>query len=189
VVLLRGNLVPHRSLITRTALLATVCSAALVTALPATAVAAPAPTPVIQAASATAVGLVGRIDGDLAAPPRTPDPAAVRASAVRIAMSKIGKPYRYGASGPDAFDCSGLVHWTYRQLGVQLPRTSRAMSGAGRPVAEADLRPGDLVFFYKPISHVAIYIGNGKIVHASTSGTPVKVSDLAGRRFTTARRV
>jgi len=63
------------------------------------------------------------------------------------------------------------------------------MSGVGKPVSRANLQPGDLVFFYKPVSHVAIYIGNGKIVHASTSGSPVKVSDLKGKKFNSARRV
>lgn len=161
---------------------------ALVTALPATASAAPAAPATIV--TGPAPGLAGTAYLDPAGVVPAPDPGAARAaSAVQIAMSKIGKPYRYGASGPNAFDCSGLVQWTYRQLGVSLPRTSRAMAGVGRPVSKSDLRPGDLVFFYKPISHVAIYIGNGKIVHASTSGSPVKVSSLAGKKYTTARRV
>ena len=110
-------------------------------------------------------------------------------SALQLALSKIGKPYKWGAAGPNAFDCSGLVSWAYKQVGVSLPRTSAAQARVGKPVAKSDLRPGDLVFFYKPISHVAIYIGNGKVVHASTSGQPVKISDLNRMPFTTARRV
>jgi len=112
-----------------------------------------------------------------------------RASVVRIALSRLGRPYRYGAAGPSAFDCSGLTQWAYRQVGVRLPRTSRAQSQVGRPVSRAELQPGDLVFFYHPVSHVAIYIGEGKIVHASTSGSPVKVSNLSGRAFNSARRI
>ena len=77
-------------------------------------------------------------------------------------------PYRYGAAGPDAFDCSGLVNWAYKNAGVSLPRTSRAMSRSAPRSPKADLRPGDLVFFYRPVSHVAIYIGDGKVVHASS---------------------
>jgi cell wall-associated NlpC family hydrolase len=113
----------------------------------------------------------------------------VTSAALQNALSKIGSPYRYGAAGPTAFDCSGLVNWAFKNAGVVLPRTSRALSTIGTPVAKADLRPGDLVFFYRPISHVAIYIGDGKVVHASNSRSPVKISNLAGMKFTTARRV
>ena len=116
-------------------------------------------------------------------------PAAMRSAAVTKALSKIGTPYRYGASGPSAFDCSGLVKWSFANAGRALPRTSRAMAGVGTPVSRANLQPGDLVFFYKPISHVGIYIGNGKIVHASRTGQPVKISDMARMRFNTARRI
>ncbi len=116
-------------------------------------------------------------------------PAVMRKAAMTNALAKLGTPYRYGAAGPSAFDCSGLVKWSFAKAGRSLPRTSRALAGAGVPVRKADLQPGDLVFFYKPISHVGIYIGNGKIVHASRSGQPVKISDMSRMRFTTARRV
>jgi peptidoglycan DL-endopeptidase CwlO len=119
---------------------------------------------------------------------RTPV-AAVRSSAMENALSKLGARYRYGAAGPNAFDCSGLVYWSYRREGVALPRTSRAMSQIGTPVAKGNLQPGDLVFFYRPVSHVAIYIGNGQVVHASTYRSPVKIASLKGMPFTTARRV
>ena len=115
--------------------------------------------------------------------------AAGRSSAMQKALGKLGAGYQWGATGPSAFDCSGLVFWSYRQVGVTLPRTSRAMSGVGTPVAESNLQPGDLVFFYQPVSHVAIYIGNGNVVHASTSGSPVKISALSEMPFATARRV
>jgi cell wall-associated NlpC family hydrolase len=116
-------------------------------------------------------------------------PAALRKAAMTNALAKLGTPYRWGAMGPNAFDCSGLVKWSFSKTGRALPRTSRAMASVGMPVKKADLQPGDLVFFYQPISHVGIYIGNGKIVHASRTGQPVKISDMARMRFTTARRV
>ena len=115
-------------------------------------------------------------------------PAALRKAAMGNALSKVGKPYRWGASGPNAFDCSGLVKWSFAQAGKSLPRTSRAQSAAGTPVSRANLQPGDLVFFYKPISHVGIYIGNGKVVHASRKGQPVKISDMGRMKFTKAIR-
>lgn len=117
-------------------------------------------------------------------------PAAAPSSvALQSALGKIGAPYRYGAAGPTAFDCSGLVNWAFKNAGVALPRTSRALSTVGAPVSKADLRPGDLVFFYRPVSHVAIYIGDGKVVHASSKRSPVKISNLADMKFTSARRI
>jgi peptidoglycan DL-endopeptidase CwlO len=116
-------------------------------------------------------------------------PAALRQAAVSNALSKLGKPYRWGATGPNAFDCSGLVKWSFGSAGRALPRSSRAMAGVGTPVSKANLQPGDLVFFYKPISHVGIYIGNGKIVHASNRKSPVKISDISRMPFTKAVRI
>ena len=94
------------------------------------------------------------------------------------AMSKVGAPYAWGAAGPNAFDCSGLTSWAHKQVGKNIPRTSQAQAGGGKPVAIKDLRPGDIVSYYGGASHVAIYIGNGKVVHAVNSGTPVQVNDL-----------
>ena len=108
---------------------------------------------------------------------------------MRNALGKLGASYRWGATGPNAFDCSGLVYWSYRLQGITLPRTSAAMSRIGTPVAKGNLQPGDLVFFYRPVSHVAIYIGNGQVVHASTAGSPVKISSLSTMPFATARRI
>lgn len=116
-------------------------------------------------------------------------PAAMRKAALTNALGKLGKPYRWGAVGPNSFDCSGLVKYAFDRVGRKLPRTSRAQAGVGTPVKRSQLQPGDLVFFYQPISHVGIYIGNNKIVHASQSGQPVKVSDMSRMRFTTARRI
>ena len=92
---------------------------------------------------------------------------------VSIAKSKIGSPYVYGAAGPNAFDCSGFTSWVYAQAGKQIPRTSGAQASAGRNVAISDLQPGDIVVYYSGASHVAIYAGNGQIIDALNSGTPV----------------
>ncbi|WJY68423.1 C40 family peptidase [Corynebacterium auris] len=92
---------------------------------------------------------------------------------VEIARTKIGAPYVYGASGPDAFDCSGFTSWVYAQAGKAIPRTSQAQASAGTPVPLDQLQPGDIVAYYGGASHVAIYAGNGKIIDALNSGTPV----------------
>jgi peptidoglycan DL-endopeptidase CwlO len=109
--------------------------------------------------------------------------------ALGFAKGEIGTPYRYGATGPSAYDCSGLVMAAFKKAGVSMPRTSAAQSKVGTPVSRDELKAGDLVFFYSPVSHVGIYIGGGKMVHASTSGEPVKISDIGRRPFHNARRV
>ena len=103
------------------------------------------------------------------------DPSAAVSTVIQTALSKVGAPYAWGASGPDAFDCSGFTGYAYASIGVSLPHSSRAQSGVGRPVSRAELQAGDLVFFYEPISHVGLYIGNGMMVHARTFGSPVAV--------------
>lgn len=108
--------------------------------------------------------------------------AASRSEVVRIALSKLGSPYKWAAAGPDSFDCSGFTMWCYAQVGVSLPHSSRAQVSVGQRVSRADLRPGDLVFFGRPrIHHVGMYIGSGNFVHAPTTGDVVKISSLAGR--------
>jgi cell wall-associated NlpC family hydrolase len=110
--------------------------------------------------------------------------------AVNTAMAQRGKPYAWAGSGPNSFDCSGLTQYAFKAAGITLPRTSKAQATVGTPVAKANLQPGDLVFFYSPISHVGIYIGNGQMVHAPTSGSVVKtVSVDAMGQFAGARRV
>jgi peptidoglycan DL-endopeptidase CwlO len=95
------------------------------------------------------------------------------ASAVQSALSKVGNAYSYGASGPSAFDCSGFTGWAWGQAGVSLPRSSSAQFGHGQPVSSSQLQPGDLLFYGSPISHVAMYIGDGMVVHASNPRTGV----------------
>ena len=98
--------------------------------------------------------------------------------AVWTALAQRGDPYAWGGSGPSSFDCSGLTSYAWARAGISIPRTSSAQSTFGRAVSSTSLLPGDLVFFYSPVSHVAMYIGNGRIVHASTYGQPVKVVEL-----------
>ncbi len=94
--------------------------------------------------------------------------------AISAARSRAGKPYSYGAAGPNAFDCSGLTQWVYRRVGERLPRTSGAQAAATRRVSQP--RRGDLVFFTSGgrVYHVGIYAGNRMIWHASRPGVPVR---------------
>ncbi|MBB3677702.1 C40 family peptidase [Modestobacter versicolor] len=100
------------------------------------------------------------------------------ATAVSTAMAQIGKPYVWAAAGPNSFDCSGLVQYAYAAAGVSLPHSSRSQAAAGQAVSRDQLQPGDILAFYSPVSHVGIYIGNGQMVHAPTSGDVVKVVDI-----------
>jgi cell wall-associated NlpC family hydrolase len=99
-------------------------------------------------------------------------------SVVDFARSRLGCPYRWGAAGPNEFDCSGLALWCYAKVGISLPHFSGAQIGVGQRVSLADLQPGDLVFFGHPIHHVGIYIGGGMMIHAPHTGTVVKISPL-----------
>ena len=98
--------------------------------------------------------------------------------AVAYAMAQVGKAYVWGAAGPSSFDCSGLTLAAWSQAGVSLPHSSSAQYASGPHVSESELQPGDLVFYYSPISHVGMYIGGGKIVNALNPGSGVKVSGL-----------
>ncbi|MFE6284095.1 NlpC/P60 family protein [Streptomyces sp. NPDC057877] len=102
-------------------------------------------------------------------------PASGRAAAaVAAARSALGKPYVWGAAGPGGFDCSGLMHWSYAQAGVALPRTSQGQRYAGQQVPLSQARPGDLVTYRSDASHVAMYMGNGQVIHAPYPGAPVR---------------
>ncbi|MGV9876794.1 C40 family peptidase, partial [Streptomyces cellulosae] len=116
-------------------------------------------------------------------------PNARAAQAVAYARQKLGSPYVWGATGPDAFDCSGLVLAAYRSAGVSLPRTTYAQIDAGRRVSRSELLPGDLVFFYSGISHVGLYIGNGEMIHAPNPSAPVRVAPVDQMPFAGATRV
>ncbi len=107
-----------------------------------------------------------------------PPTRAPRSEIINIARRYLGAPYRWAASGPNAFDCSGFTMFVYRQVGVSLPRTSRTQIHAGERVSRSDLEPGDLVFFGSPISHVGIYVGGGMYIHSPRTGDVVKISSM-----------
>lgn len=116
-------------------------------------------------------------------------PASGRASAaVNYALAQVGDSYVYGAAGPNAFDCSGLTMMAWGQAGVGLPHSSSAQMGSGTRVSSSALKPGDLVFYYSPVSHVGIYIGNGQIVHAANPSTGVVVAGVFSMPFSGAVR-
>ncbi len=116
-------------------------------------------------------------------------PASGRAAAaVSYAMAQVGDAYVYGAAGPDAYDCSGLTMASWAQAGVALPHSSSAQYSSGPQVPASALQPGDLVFYYSPISHVGMYIGNGMIVHAANPSTGVQVTGLYSMPFSGAVR-
>ncbi|MER7570498.1 NlpC/P60 family protein [Streptomyces sp. NPDC126514] len=122
-----------------------------------------------------------------AATGQAPDSRA--ADAIAYAYQKLGSPYVWGATGPNAFDCSGLTQAAYRAAGVSLPRTTYAQIDTGRRVSRSELLPGDLVFFYSGITHVGLYIGNGQMIHAPNPSAPVRVAPITEMPFAGATRV
>ena len=121
--------------------------------------------------------------------PALPSGTGAGLRALRAAAAELGKAYQWGATGPSRFDCSGLTSFAFRQAGITLPRSSSQQALVGRPVAFADLRPGDLVFFYNPVSHVGIYAGDGKMIHAPQTGDVVRYQTVNTRTFAGARRL
>jgi cell wall-associated NlpC family hydrolase len=123
-----------------------------------------------------------------------PPPSRTAAAAVRTALGQVGKPYRWGATGPASFDCSGLTRFVYAHAGLSLPRVSRQQWSAGRHVEVADLHPGDLVFWaHDPadpatIHHVGIYVGQGLMVHAPHTGALVRVDAIRPSGYAGAAR-
>jgi cell wall-associated NlpC family hydrolase len=111
------------------------------------------------------------------------------ALALKAAMTRMRRPYVWGADGPSSFDCSGLMYWAFKTVGITLPRSSSAQSQVGRPVSKDDLQPGDMVFFYTPVSHVGFYAGNGKVLNAVQTGDVVRYSDLSRMDYHSARRL
>ncbi|WP_194817253.1 C40 family peptidase [Nocardia sp. XZ_19_385] len=113
---------------------------------------------------------------------------SMRLTALEAARSRLGADYRAGSNGPDSFDCSGLVQWSYEQAGVDVPRTSYEQAATGTPVAIDELEPGDLVTFYGG-GHSALYAGDGEVIHASTEGQGVEISPIDSMPVTGARRL
>lgn len=107
-----------------------------------------------------------------------PTANTVGAQALRAALTRVGDPYVWGAAGPDAFDCSGLVVWAFAQVGITLPHYTGDQWNSGVHVPFSDLQPGDLIFFYPDISHVGIYVGDGLMVDAPDFGETVRVENV-----------
>jgi peptidoglycan DL-endopeptidase CwlO len=121
--------------------------------------------------------------------PAPPPPASGRAAAaVDFAYAQLGDRYVYGGTGPDAWDCSGLTMMAWRAAGVSLPHSSRGQYSAGTHVSRSQLQPGDLVFFYSPISHVGIYIGGGRIIHAPNPSRRVEIAPISYMPYAGATR-
>jgi len=130
------------------------------------------------------LGDIGSAPGSLETPipqRQSGAPTSVGSEIVIRAISLLGAPYRFGSSGPTAFDCSGLVQFVHHELGIQVPRTAAEQYRAADPIRLDDIEPGDLLFFRisgKRISHVAIYAGSGRFVHAPQTGRPIELRTL-----------
>lgn len=116
-------------------------------------------------------------------------PNSRAAQAVSFAYGALGSPYVWGATGPSAFDCSGLTQAAWQSAGVALPRTTYTQINAGRRISRAELAPGDLVFFYPGVTHVGLYIGGGRMIHAPRPGTAVRIAPIDQMPFAGATRV
>jgi cell wall-associated NlpC family hydrolase len=118
-----------------------------------------------------------------------PEATNVETTALRAALTQRGKPYLWGAAGPDDYDCSGLVVWAYSQEGISLPHYTGSLWNDGEHVSRDDLEPGDLVFFGSTIDHVGFYIGNGLMVDAPHSGAAVRVEAVWWSQYVGAVRI
>ena len=123
----------------------------------------------------------------IVSPQHLRDENSIRRSIIKTAENFIGIPYRWGGSSSKGFDCSGLTMTVYRLNGLNLPRSSRQQWKAGKPVLRSQLSKGDLVFFatsgWKKVSHVGIYKGNNKFIHASGSGKKIRTDSLSGKYY------
>lgn len=133
-------------------------------------------------ASRTGRGELPDLSGAVAASGRA-------AAAVAAARQAVGRPYVWGANGPSGFDCSGLMQWSYAHAGVGLPRTSQAQRYAGRRVPLAEAQPGDLVAYRSDASHIAMYVGNGQVIHAPYPGAPVRYDPVGMMPVSSVTRV
>ncbi len=107
---------------------------------------------------------------------------------VNAALTRLGAPYAWAAAGPDAFDCSGLVVWAFKQAGLTMPHSSSALASGGEPVALDQMQPGDVISLFPDASHVGIYAGSGRMIHAQFEGLPVIVESLRGAPINNVRR-
>jgi peptidoglycan DL-endopeptidase CwlO len=109
--------------------------------------------------------------------------------ALRFAEEKLGDPYVWGGAGPNDFDCSGLVMWSYEQVGIQLDHFTGDQWNEGEHISRSQLQPGDLVFFFADISHVGMYVGDGLMIDAPTFGQPVQIQPVFWDAFVGAVRI
>lgn len=114
---------------------------------------------------------------------------SIGVQALRFALTKVGDPYVWGAAGPSAFDCSGLVMWAYAQLGIHLDHFTGDQWNEGEHISRSELEPGDLVFFFPDIGHVGLYVGNGMMLDAPTFGQPVQVQPVFWSAYVGAVRI
>jgi cell wall-associated NlpC family hydrolase len=128
------------------------------------------------------------VAADITPMPAPPAPNANVQAVLDAAYSVIGAPYQWGGASPAGFDCSGFTMWSWAHAGVSLPHSSAAQYASLPHVAREDLQPGDLLFFYSPISHVAMYVGGGRMIHASHPGVPVGVVAVYWDSFVGAAR-
>ncbi|MEN3264075.1 NlpC/P60 family protein [Pseudonocardia sp.] len=126
---------------------------------------------------------------DVSAPSGPITGTGVGVEALRAAATQLGKPYKWGAEGPNSYDCSGLTSWAFKRAGVTLPRSSSQQARVGSSVSWDNMRPGDLVFYYSPVSHVGIYAGGGKMIDAPQTGDVVKYQTVSSSAFSGARRL
>jgi peptidoglycan DL-endopeptidase CwlO len=132
---------------------------------------------------------VGAADSvGFAAFPISAGQATAAERAVRYALAQLGKPYGYGKTGPDAFDCSGLTQRAWKEAGVSIPRTSQDQAHFGKPVSMARIRPGDLVVYFPRHSHVGIYAGGGRVVVSPRTGSVVSLAPLPSIPVSAVRR-
>ena len=116
-------------------------------------------------------------------------PASGRAkTAIEFAYAQLGKPYEWGSTGPNSYDCSGLVGAAWRSAGVSLPRTVKQMYDAGRKVSKSDLQPGDVIYWYNDSQHNGMYVGDGKAIHAPRTGKNIEIVPLDSMPFFAASR-
>ncbi len=140
----------------------------------------PAAPPANSGGSTESAPAAAKAPAPAPAPANVPSVSGLAGIAVQAALGQQGVPYVYATSLPGvSFDCSGLTHYAWGQAGVYLPRNSRAQAASTPHVPAASAQPGDLIYYYSPISHVGIYIGGGQLVHAPNSGTVVKVSNVS----------
>ncbi|MEU0042778.1 C40 family peptidase [Streptomyces werraensis] len=130
-----------------------------------------------------------RAAGNSDSPSTYNGPASGRArTAIEFAYAQLGKPYEWGSTGPNSYDCSGLTGSAWRAAGVSLPRTVIQQYSAGRKVAKSDLQPGDIIYWYNDNQHNGLYIGNGKAIHAPRTGKNVEITPLDSMPYFAATR-